>query len=196
MLYASNILRRTATFVTFMKLDLCSSFLPLNWDQWFGKYTTYTLHNIQCPLQFIIPPGRSRVSSVSIVSDYGLDNRAIGVRFPAGAKDFSSSLCARPTLRPTQPPVQWVLGVLSQAVKRGRGVMLTTHPHLVPRSRMSRSYIFSPPQASPWRVEGLLYFYFYIPPGNVVLRWLIAAQDECGYCDPPLSVLLKTMTSP
>jgi hypothetical protein len=37
----------------------------------------------------------SRVSSVSIVSHYGLDNRAIGVRSPAGAKDFSSSLCVR-----------------------------------------------------------------------------------------------------
>jgi hypothetical protein len=28
----------------------------------------------------------------SIVSDYGLDGRAIGVRSPAGAKDFSSIL--------------------------------------------------------------------------------------------------------
>jgi hypothetical protein len=37
-------------------------------------------------------------------------------------------------LGPTQPPVQWVPGVLSPGVKRGRGVMLTTHPHLVPRS--------------------------------------------------------------
>jgi hypothetical protein len=27
-----------------------------------------------------------------------------------------------------------------------RGVMLTTHPHLVPRSRMSRSYTSSPPK--------------------------------------------------
>jgi hypothetical protein len=27
------------------------------------------------------------------VSDYGLDDRAIGVRFPAWAKDFSCSLC-------------------------------------------------------------------------------------------------------
>jgi hypothetical protein len=27
------------------------------------------------------------------VSDYGLDDRANGVRSPAGAKDFSSSLC-------------------------------------------------------------------------------------------------------
>jgi hypothetical protein len=29
------------------------------------------------------------------VSDYGLDDRAIAVRSPAGAKDFSSSLCAQ-----------------------------------------------------------------------------------------------------
>jgi hypothetical protein len=36
---------------------------------------------------------RSRVSSGSIVSDYGLDDRAIGVRSPAGTKDFSSGLC-------------------------------------------------------------------------------------------------------
>jgi hypothetical protein len=49
---------------------------------------------------------RSRVSSGSIVSDYGLDDRAIGVRSPVGAKDFSSSLCvqtgsgAHPASRP------------------------------------------------------------------------------------------------
>jgi hypothetical protein len=38
---------------------------------------------------------RSRVSSRSIVSDYGLDDRAIGVRSPAGVKDFSSNLCVQ-----------------------------------------------------------------------------------------------------
>jgi hypothetical protein len=38
---------------------------------------------------------RSRVSSGSIVSDYGLDDRAIGVRSPAGANDFSSILCVQ-----------------------------------------------------------------------------------------------------
>jgi hypothetical protein len=37
----------------------------------------------------------SRGSSVSIVYDYGLDDRAIGFRFPAEAKDFSSSLCVQ-----------------------------------------------------------------------------------------------------
>jgi hypothetical protein len=29
------------------------------------------------------------------VSDYGLDDRPIGVRTPAGAKDFSFSLCVQ-----------------------------------------------------------------------------------------------------
>jgi hypothetical protein len=38
---------------------------------------------------------RSRVSSGSIVSDYGLDDRAIGVLSPTGAKDFSSTLCVQ-----------------------------------------------------------------------------------------------------
>jgi hypothetical protein len=66
------------------------------------------------------------------VSDYGLD-RAIGVRSPAGAKDFSSSLCVQ-------------TGGPSPGVKRGRGVTLTTHPYLVPRSLMSRSYTSSPPK--------------------------------------------------
>jgi hypothetical protein len=32
------------------------------------------------------------VSSISVVSSYGLDDRAIEVRSPAGAKDYSSSL--------------------------------------------------------------------------------------------------------
>jgi hypothetical protein len=76
----------------------------------------------------------SRVSSVSIVSDYGLDDRAIGVRSRQGQRIFPLSSVSRPALGPTQPPVKWVPGVLSPGVKRGRGVMLTTHPHLVPRS--------------------------------------------------------------
>jgi hypothetical protein len=53
-----------------------------------------------------------------------------------------------PALGPTQPPVQWIPGVLSPGVKRGRGVTPPTHPHLVPKSRMSRSYTYSPTFAS------------------------------------------------
>jgi hypothetical protein len=50
---------------------------------------------------------------------------------------------SRPALGPTQPPVQWVPEVLSPGLKRG-GVTLTTHPHLVLRSRMNMSYTTSP----------------------------------------------------
>jgi hypothetical protein len=34
-------------------------------------------------------------SSGSIVSDYGLDDRVVGVQSPAGAKDFSPILCVQ-----------------------------------------------------------------------------------------------------
>jgi hypothetical protein len=59
---------------------------------------------------------------------------------------------ARPALGPTQPPIQWVQGVLSPGVKRGRGVTLTTHPHLVPRELHLLS-----PHVPPWHVAGQLY---------------------------------------
>jgi hypothetical protein len=41
------------------------------------------------------PSGSCATELVSILSDYGLDDRAIGVRSPAGAKDFSYSLCVQ-----------------------------------------------------------------------------------------------------
>jgi hypothetical protein len=37
----------------------------------------------------------TRLSSGSVVSDYGLDDRAIGVRSPAGEKEFSCILCVQ-----------------------------------------------------------------------------------------------------
>jgi hypothetical protein len=60
-------------------------------------------------------------------------------------KIFLLAPASRPALGPTQPLIQWVPGVLSPGVKRGRGVTLTTYPHLVPRLRMSRSDTSSPP---------------------------------------------------
>jgi hypothetical protein len=63
-----------------------------------------------------------------------------------GVKDFFLASASTPALGPTQPPIQWVLGVVSAGVKHSWGMMLTTHPHLVPRSRMSRSYTSSPPE--------------------------------------------------
>jgi hypothetical protein len=51
------------------------------------------------------------------VSDYGLDDRAIWVLSPAGQRIFPVTSVSRPALRPTQPPAQWVPGVLSPGVK-------------------------------------------------------------------------------
>jgi hypothetical protein len=60
--------------------------MNLLWNKYIDRKCKITLHTTHF---------RSRVSSGSIVSDYGLDDRAIGVRYPAGAKDFSSSLCVQ-----------------------------------------------------------------------------------------------------
>jgi hypothetical protein len=58
-------------------------------------------------------------SSVSTVSDYRLDDRAIEVRSRQRQKYFST--VTTPALGPTQPPVQWVPAVLSPGIKRGWG---------------------------------------------------------------------------
>jgi hypothetical protein len=83
-------------------------------------------------------------SSGSIVSGYRLDDRTFGVRSPAGAKYFSSNLCVQ--TGSGVHPASCTMGTLSQGVKRGRGVILTTHPHLVQMSGMCRSYISSLPK--------------------------------------------------
>jgi hypothetical protein len=51
------------------------------------------------------------------VSDYGLDDRAIGVRSRQGQRIFPVASVSRPALGPTQLPVQWVPRVLSPGVK-------------------------------------------------------------------------------
>jgi hypothetical protein len=71
-------------------------------------------------------------SSVSIVSDYTLHNRAARVRSPAKAKDLFSGPVSRPALWPTWPPIQGVPGVLPPRVKAWLGcdVSRVAHPAL------------------------------------------------------------------
>jgi hypothetical protein len=102
-------------------------------------------HSMQLLLGLILndtPCIMSYSSSGSIVSDYGLDD---WVRSLTEAQDFSSSPCIQTGsgAHPASYPMD--TGVLSPGVKRGRGMTLTTHTHLVPRLRMSRSYTSSPP---------------------------------------------------
>jgi hypothetical protein len=67
-----------------------------------------------------------------------------GVRSPAEAEDFPCNLCVQigSEAHPASYPVG--TGGPFQRVKGGRGVTLTTHPHLMPRSRMTRSYTSLP----------------------------------------------------
>jgi hypothetical protein len=67
------------------------------------------------------------------------------VRFPTVAEDFSSNPCVQTGSGAHPASYPMGTGGSFPGVKRGRGVTLTTHPHLVPRLRMSRSYTSSPP---------------------------------------------------
>jgi hypothetical protein len=75
----------------------------------------------------------SRVSSGSIVSDYRLDDRAIGVQSSAGAKDFFSNLCVQTGSGAHPASCAMGTGGPFPGGKRGRGVTLTTPARLVPR---------------------------------------------------------------
>jgi hypothetical protein len=80
-----------------------------------------------------------------------------GVRSPAEAKDSFSS----PSVQNTSEahPASYTMGTGGPfpGVEGGQGVTLTTHPYLVPKSRMSRGYTSS----LHWCLNGvaaLLYF--------------------------------------
>jgi hypothetical protein len=94
------------------------------------------------------------------VSDYGLDYRAIGVRSPAGAKDFSSILCVQ--TGSGAHPVSCTMGT-GGPFPGGKSRPGRDADHSPPSSaevvNEKELYPLSP-QAPPWRVAGLLYFSF------------------------------------
>jgi hypothetical protein len=80
-----------------------------------------------------------------------------------GKVDFSSSLCVQTDSRAHPPSCTMGTEVLSPGLKRGRGVTLTTHPHLVPRSWMSGGYTSS----SACTSIGVLWDCFCFSTGNL-----------------------------
>jgi hypothetical protein len=104
---------RQYIYITFMHRILLYSvsheslpkfgWLFIKWkSQLLGCYLNNLFQSTSCPCFlhhnfksiYLIYLGAG-LSSGSIVSDYGLDDRAIGVRSPAEAKDFSSILCVQ-----------------------------------------------------------------------------------------------------
>jgi hypothetical protein len=97
-------------------------------------------------------------SSVSILSDYRLDDRG----------SIPSSVCVQTSSE--AHPASCLMGSddYFSGGKARPGRELTSHPHVVPRSRLSTSYITS----SPWRLlgsAGSLYFTLHLtlPPLNI-----------------------------
>jgi hypothetical protein len=72
---------------------------------------------------FLHPSESSRGSSVVIVMGYELNGRGLD---PGRAMIFPFSTASRPALEPKNSPGEW---------QSFRGVKLTTHLHIMPRSR-------------------------------------------------------------
>jgi hypothetical protein len=120
--------------------------------------------------------------SVSMVSTYtGLPG------FDPGGKGFFSSLCIQ--TGSGAHPVSYPMGTggpLPRA-NRGRGMMLTTHPHLLKRSRMKRSYTSSP----HWFIRGIagqLRFYFMESESSVLLTREAATGPSSVHILHPVSL--------
>jgi hypothetical protein len=95
------------------------------------------------------------------VSDYGLDDRAIGVRSPAGAEDFSSNLCFQ--TGSGAHPTSCTMGT-GGPIPGDKARPRRDADHSPPSSAevVSEELYLLSPQAPPWRVEGLLYsLYFF-----------------------------------
>jgi hypothetical protein len=85
----------------------------------------------------------NKTISVGNTTGYGLDDRIFGIRLPVGAGNFSLRHNAH--TGSGAHPASYLMGTrgTSLGVKRS-GVKLTSHLHLVPRSKNVWSYIYTP----------------------------------------------------
>jgi hypothetical protein len=72
---------------------------------------------------------------------------------PGRARDFLFFKMSRPALGPTQPPIQWVLGILSLSMKQlGCGVDHSAPSNAKVKNEWMELYLYSPFVAS-WHVQ-------------------------------------------
>jgi hypothetical protein len=100
-------------------------------------YSHFYLNNYIGYIKIIIEPG----SSVSILTGYGLEGSG---SITDKDRFFPLPSASRLALGPTQPPKQWVEGVLSPELKCGRSLLLTTHLLLVLSQERVELYLLSP----------------------------------------------------
>jgi hypothetical protein len=86
---------------------------------------------------------KSRDSSVGIALGYGLDDRGSRVQSRRGLGIFHFTTASRTVLRPTQPPIQWILGAISLGVKRP----VREADHSPPKSKNEWRYTSTPQYA-------------------------------------------------
>jgi hypothetical protein len=122
-----------------------------------------------------------RVSSVTIVSGYGLDDRAIEVRSSAEAKHVSSSLCVQTGSGTHPDSCPGVPAVLSLGLKRGRG---RDADHSPPSSAEVKN---DTPQARSWRVVGQLWLKRI---GHKIYEWIDRFKGRRMSADDTLVVAI------
>jgi hypothetical protein len=123
-----------------------------------------------------------------------------GVRSPTETEDFSSSLCIQTSSGAHPATCTMGTGSPFLGVKCGRDVMLTTHPHLVPRLRMNKSYTSSHPKhvvgslyltTIPKKLFPILYWLYRNNHTKNQSDWYILRKLSCLFCAPHQPLLLQ-----
>jgi hypothetical protein len=127
----------------------------------------------------------------------------LGFYFRQGQSSFLLASASRLALGTTQPLIQWVLVRLFRGVHHCLDETLTTHPHIILRSRTKKSYTSIPlPGVPPWctPLTGLLYVLRVVPA--CCCAQPPSPQVQTEYCqahvkqlNPSVSVVLKTIIS-